>query len=328
MEKRKLTKRFIRILLFVLAYGFIICKLTNNNLIKELFSVNSFFQISSFYAILPIIALMLVNWLTEALKWKYLVSEFKNYSLLEALKIVFIGVGIGQFTPNRTGEVPARILFIPRKEMKNGIAATLCGSAMQLLSTVLFGFFGIIWHWKLLINQYPKILLFSSSLFLFTTLFFIFSKNLKLKILKSSFRNKLNGVFSSFKSISGTKGIQAFLLSIFRYLVFATQFYLLLQVFNVEISYSNALAALGLMYFTNTLIPSFILTEPGVRGSTAILFLGIYSANTNGIIYTSTLIWLINIIIPALIGLILFYFSKLNKETKSISDIKEYRIKV
>jgi DNA-binding response OmpR family regulator len=41
----------------------------------------------------------------------------------------------------------------------------------------------------------------------------------------------------------------------------------------------------------------------GVRGATALFFLGLFSTNTSGILLAAYSLWILNIMFPALLGL-------------------------
>lgn len=93
-----------------------------------------------------------------------------------------------------------------------------------------------------------------------------------------------------------------------RFGVFTLQFFLLLRVFEVEISYPTALMLISITYFVMAIIPTIAIAELGVRGSVAVFFIGMASGNELAILTASFLLWLINLAFPALIGT-LFVFN-------------------
>ena len=100
------------------------------------------------------------------------------------------------------------------------------------------------------------------------------------------------------------------MLSFARYLVFSSQFYMLLGLFDVRIPYFNALVLIALIYFIMAIIPTIALTELGIRGSVALYIFGLYFGqiipgsvdHAVGIFAASTVLWIINIGIPSVIG--------------------------
>lgn len=91
-------------------------------------------------------------------------------------------------------------------------------------------------------------------------------------------------------------------ISILRYLVFCSQYYLLLRFFGITVSLSQALIAIPTMYLLITFTPSLAASEPAVRGSYAVLVFSIFSSNEIGIMLTGILIWLINFVVPMVVG--------------------------
>ena len=95
-----------------------------------------------------------------------------------------------------------------------------------------------------------------------------------------------------------------------RYIIFFTQFYLALRLFDVGLAFREALLLLPVIYITLAIVPTIALTELGVRGSVAIYIIGTYMAFHGGatedlaaaILSAATLIWTINLAFPAIIG--------------------------
>ena len=104
-------------------------------------------------------------------------------------------------------------------------------------------------------------------------------------------------------------------ISALRYVIFSLQFYLLLKAFQVPVSYYSAIILIGLVYLLMTVIPTIALTELGVRGSVSLFVfalylkpLGLWTGQVGaGIVSATSLLWLINLAIPALLGVIFVY---------------------
>ena len=99
-------------------------------------------------------------------------------------------------------------------------------------------------------------------------------------------------------------------MSLLRYLVFSTQFYLFLRAFDVQLTLGEAMMLIPVIYLVTTSIPTIALSELGVRGSVSVFFIGVFmSSDFMGVrdiqlrvFAASTCIWIINIALPALIG--------------------------
>ena len=113
-----------------------------------------------------------------------------------------------------------------------------------------------------------------------------------------------------------------------RYIVFSTQYILLLHALGVNIPFYYAYLLISLIYFVMAIIPTVTLTEMGIRGSVAIYFFSFYfspltavSAELNlGILMASVMIWVINLGLPAVAGSIFLFRLQFfrNNETRSV----------
>ncbi|NTW33000.1 MAG: hypothetical protein HGB12_10290 [Bacteroidetes bacterium] len=107
-----------------------------------------------------------------------------------------------------------------------------------------------------------------------------------------------------------------------RYLIFIIQFYLLLNLFNAKIPFGQSFIMVSVIYFVMATIPTITLTEIGVRGSVALYFIGMYFEKHNpsalpdiGIITASSVLWLVNLAIPALLGTFFVFKLKFFRKT-------------
>ena len=99
-----------------------------------------------------------------------------------------------------------------------------------------------------------------------------------------------------------------FLLSNFRYLVFTTQFFILLNTFDNDILYLEAIPLITIMLLFVSIIPTIVFTELSVRGSVAVFLFGMITSNTIAVFSATFIMWIINFVFPALIGTV-FVFS-------------------
>ena len=253
--------------------------------------------------------LMFVNWGLEAYKWKISVTNIHEVRFKKAIAAVFAGTSISLFMPNRTGEFVGRIFALPKEKRTEGIIASIVTSYAQLNTTLLAGFFAICYYFYL----YPNNVLTEKnfSLWIILPLFFLtlisilfylkmnwFERLLQRIPFLNKYGDKIK-ILSSYSSIS----LLIFMgISTVRYVVFLLQFYLLILFFGLDISFADSLISIILTFYVSTLIPTFSLSEIGVRGSVAVLFFGFFNPSSIEVISASTLLWIINIGTPALIG--------------------------
>jgi hypothetical protein len=105
-------------------------------------------------------------------------------------------------------------------------------------------------------------------------------------------------------------------ISLFRYLVFVIQYLLLLQVFDVNIIWWQVMCLVSVQFLVLAIIPSITLAELGLRGKVSLALFGLLSNNALGIIATSAVIWLINLIVPALAGSLLILGLRIFRNNK------------
>lgn len=91
-------------------------------------------------------------------------------------------------------------------------------------------------------------------------------------------------------------------LSLLRYLVFSTQYVILLRIFEVSANPIDLYAVVGLTYLFSSFIPSFSASEVGVKAGFAIWFAGMISDNALGATAASLFLWMLNLAVPALIA--------------------------
>lgn len=264
--------------------------------------------------------LMVVNWVLETVKWRYLVTKVESVSFFRSFAAVMTGITVSSFLPNRSGEFLGRIYILRTTSRIEGILITLVGSMSQLLVTILAGTAALL---VLVPQLFPGSPFASGYLYaciavpaivtdlLLLLLWFRLPllNTLKERLLRNRLR-RFRKFFHIF-ALYGNRDLgRVLLLSVARYAVFSAQFYLLLQLFGVTVSYPWAMALIALVYFIMAIIPTVALTELGVRGSVAIYLFGLWSAKAGlpagsadaGVFAASTLLWMVNIAIPALAG--------------------------
>jgi hypothetical protein len=103
-------------------------------------------------------------------------------------------------------------------------------------------------------------------------------------------------------------------LSFVRFIVFILQYVLLLQVMQVELAGWLCFWLLTIFYMAMAIIPSLGIVELPIRLTAAWVIFKIYTSNELGIGAASLGIWLINIVMPALLGGLLMINIKIVKE--------------
>lgn len=319
MKSKKTISYLLKIGIVAFALLFLYKQLTSKSSIGDFNISYILLRLQENYAVITIVILMmLLNWFLESLKWRSLISKIEKITIRRSIRAIFSGITISAFTPNRVGEYGGRIFCLEKADRIQAVLITVIGSMAQLVTTILFGLTGILLLPNLMpvfdellsqiIFAYP-IMLFVIILLnvLLVTLFLnasVFSTVLsKIRLFRKF--TKYNEVFSYYDY---SDLLEVLLYSIARYAVFTSQFFILLQVFDVKISLVDGFILITTMLFVVSVIPTIAITEIGVRGSVALFFFGLVSSNVVGILSATFVMWIINLLLPALIGMI-FIFS-------------------
>jgi hypothetical protein len=109
--------------------------------------------------------------------------------------------------------------------------------------------------------------------------------------------------------------LRLLLLSLLRFAVFILQYYLLFLLFDVNLSLWQVCWTISVSFLVMAIIPTIAIAELAQRGKVVTTVAGLYSANELGMTFATAGIWLINLIIPAIIGsLLILRMRKIVKE--------------
>jgi uncharacterized membrane protein YbhN (UPF0104 family) len=248
--------------------------------------------------------LMPLNWGIEAVKWQILISPLEKLSFERALKSIFAGVTVSIFTPNRIGEFAGRIFFLQKADKIHATLKMFIGSISQLFVTIVAGVIAMLLYYQKGLDVLHPIALFNQQIVRGSLIImaFVLIVAILLYRKKKLFSEKIQPYISSLFEIKANTLFKIILLSIFRYSVFAFQYYLVLLLFNIPIDIQTAFILIALTFFVTSAIPTFAFTEIVVRGAASVYFFSIVTNNNTSIIAASLMLWIINLALPALIG--------------------------
>ena len=310
MPFKKYLSILIKIVIVFFSFYFIYNELVHHNDVGRI-SLDSLLDtiINNYSLIFIVVLMMFINWMLESLKWKFMIRKIEAISFFTSLRAIFCGITVSSFTPNRIGEYGGRVFCLEKSDRIQAVFITILCSMAQLLTTIIFGSFAFfILHEQFLEDQYFIIEISRFSLlvlFVLNILFVLAYFNVAFLInflWKFSFFNFLRQYINVISLFNFKDLLVTFLYSVFRYLVFSIQFLILLHVFNVDISLYDAILSVMLVFFFITLTPTITIAEIGVRGSMALPVFLKFSPNVIGILSSTFLLWIINLIIPAIIG--------------------------
>lgn len=300
------TKQFffvlIKLSIVVGAFYFIHHKLTSNEELDFSEFLSFLAKNDSFSAknISFLIILSLFNWFFEIIKWKTLAGSVKQISFKNAMEQSLGALTASLFTPNRIGEYGAKAIYYPAVFRKKIMLLNLIGNMMQMTVTTVFGVIGIVlMQFKHNLDiDYFRILKFILILVV-VGLFTIVGMR------QNKFRIKgfdLNRLKTFVRQLSKPLAATAFAYSFLRYIIFSFQFYVLLGVLGVEVSYFNAMIVITSMYLISSIIPSIFLFDVVIKGSVAVYLFSIVGVNDFTTLSIITIMWLCNFVLPSVFG--------------------------
>lgn len=286
----------IKVLIVTAAFYFIYQQLANNDQLDWQKFITLFQKNQSVGGILFLLSFSFLNRFFEILKWQNLVSYLQNISLLEATAQVLGALTAGIFTPNGLGEYAGKALFFEKSATKKIIFLNLVCNGIQMILTIVFGIFGLLYF-----NANFQIITTKAIIVIFgiSILFFLFSFFLKSITIKGYSIEKLIHKINEIPKAIHQKNM---LLGICRYLVFSHQYYFLFLAFDVNLPYFTLMSAITSIYFLASSLPTFQFLDFAVKGSVAVYFFGLLGVNEWIVVFISTLMWFLNVVLPVLIG--------------------------
>jgi hypothetical protein len=299
----------IKVLIVTGAFYFIYQQLANNDQLDWQKFIALFQKNQSIGGILFILSFSFLNRFFEILKWQNLVSHLREISLSEATAQVLGALTAGIFTPNGLGEYAGKALFFEKSETKKIIFLNLICNGIQMILTIVFGFFGLMYfnaNFNIITSKTVSVLF-----GLLVVVFLIIFSLKKIKIKGYSIEKLIHKINEIPKPIH-KKNV---LLGLSRYLVFSHQYYFLFLAFDVHLPYLILLSAITSIYFLASSLPTFQFLDFAVKGSVAVYFFGLLGVNEWIVVFISTLMWFLNVVLPVLIGSYYVLNFKMQKTT-------------
>ncbi|WP_235923518.1 hypothetical protein [Psychroflexus aurantiacus] len=257
------------------------------------------------------LVLALLNWSLESLKWKTLLSPVKSIPFYTAVSESLRAHAVSILTPNKIGEFGAKASFYSKSLRPQILKLTLTGQLHQLLATCCFGILGLSVIYAQLSLRLQLSIGLTSGLLLLSGL------TLCLMNSKNKWLRRLQLYVASLAQLSDPKNAKVLVLSMLRYLCFSHQFYLLLWLFQPELTYTEVMPVIFSIYFISSFVPVFLFLDLSLKAGLALVLLkGVLASEV--IIAVSLLMWIFNFGIPAFLGNLL-----LLKPRRGLGELKQ-----
>ena len=263
------------------------------------------------YLLMIAIAMVVLNWGAELLKWQITLKKVGIRAQRKVMiQSMLAGISTGLVSPNRIGNFIGRMVFFHPKKRALVILGSLYGNLAQFIASVFMGLPGLIFAGNEFLSerfQQPFFWFMAIATFLVVVFYLYFPW-----IPDSLFRRLLfrrANVALDFQQKAKQLITPLLYWSFVRYLMFTTQYVLLLLAFGASFSW-GLVAGILMTYLIATLVPGVVMGKLLVRETVAIVVLSQFVSNPSIILVSSVSLWLINLAFPALVGLFVFLKSK------------------
>ncbi len=251
--------------------------------------------------IFGIIFLVIANWFFEILKWKSLVDTLQSIRFEYAYRQCLTAIGAALATLNRVGEYGAKALFFPKRQRKKILVLNLVNNTSQMAVTLLFGipglFFFILKH-GIVVNVGNSIALVVLVLILVLLGYLFRKQQIVVKGLS------ISNLFRTVRAIPPGTRWKVFGYAMLRYLIFSAMFMIFLSIFGIHLEFWTSTTLITTMYLLASLLPSFAILDVTVKGGVALWLFSFVPTSEVAVLSTSLCMWLLNIMLPALIGMV------------------------
>jgi len=268
---------------------------------------------TKFFLFLVLIVLAILNWGLEALKWKVLVREIERISFLTSYKAIILGLGVSLSVPRSIGEVLGRLWSLKNKGREAVIGALLISRAFQLSTTLLGGFCSLLYFFyqgklNVVMKDVALIALaVTIGLVVLVSIALYFSKK----------ENKFTKYIKTLNSYSIKQLLYVWFLAFLRFCIYATQYYLIINTLSQKTGII-LFAGILLVYLVKSIIPSVhALSDELVRQGSAVIVFSLIGVSKEAVIISSALIWMLNLLLPSLLGVFLIPSAKIFLENKT-----------
>lgn len=273
------------------------------------------------------VLLMPLNWWTETQKWYPLVRKWEPMSQGKALRAVLAGVTVSLFTPNRVGAFGGRVLFVSARNRWHAFSAHLMGDFAQWIVLFAFGGLGAIALLSPWLQADPRCaqLLALLALCVVASMLMIYF-NLRAVL---GFVGSLTGLRPVKRFVKGAALLARFerheLLGVLgwafvRYWIYATQYFFLLKFFDIKITLWEGYSGIFTLFLIQTSLPLPLLAGLLARGNLAMIVWKTVGANEVSSLAATFALWIINLILPALVGTFSILFVNIAKTVVHEND--------
>lgn len=273
---------------------------------KELIAA---FESANVFCIIVAVMLLIPNIYIQFYKWRYLVRLLKSrVSNREAFQSLLAGFTFGFITPGRLGEF-GRAFFIKDCSWVSLLGIAFVDKLFSLAVVTFWGAIGLMFFVSKQLYLYTMVPIVIFTIIALIVVYyvllhpeiirgFLYSLNIILP-----FRDKIKSLMSSLDHFHRRQALNLLLMTLCFYVIFFIQFFILVCSFE-SAPLLPALLAIAATMLVKSMLPISI-GDLGIRESAAIFFLGKIGLQQSTAFNASILLFLINLLIPSMVGLVL-----------------------
>jgi hypothetical protein len=318
-SKKKILTLLVKIAIGIVSFWIIFNRLSEIPQLKQQ-CLAWLHEPKMYFVLALVLCLMPVNWGIESYKWKSITTQIEAVSYSTAIKSVFSGICVGNIAPGRAMEFLAKIIFFKFENRPSITVLHFINGMFQMLITVTVGIIAIAFK----LNQNHD-----SSSFIYLVLagglcmilFFCWA------IFNVSFIQQKLKFIKWFQKMGDTQNIRfsktlilkLISMSIVRYLVFTTQFYLIYNALTPQNEIIQIFMSIAAYFMLTSLIPMISVIEPAIRAAIALFVFNNTGGDTITIVLASTFVWIINVVIPSAIGYVIILKEKIDFRSANVN---------
>ena len=264
-----------------------------------------------------------VNWGFEALKWQILLRRVEKTSFRDAYQGVLAGVSLGFALPAQLGDTAGRVLSL-RTNRARAVGASLVSGGMQFYVAIVFGTAAWAYHMTVVPERNNQtsnwLLAFLVALSLGGVVFGLTRRRLIAYLTQRTALSRFADYWQVAGLYSNAEIGLALSVAALRYLVFSGQFYLAMRLVGIILPMGISASGIGLVFLAKTITPAFnLLSDLGVREAASLWVFApfgrtIYTLPAPVLLTATLTLWIANVLMPVLVGLIWVWKLKLTAE--------------
>lgn len=257
------------------------------------------------------------NWTLEVVKWKKLTTPFQQISWHKASQSILAGITLGVLTPGRIGEYGGRLLHSAEGHRSSTLYAHFVGSLSQNIPVFVFGALGVSWYFSqyyfanaFVANALACILM---LLAVFMTLLYVQHQALAKWLIGFKWFHEFSRVQAEV-AYGNTTLHQVMILSLLRYLIFATQYLSLLFLLGMPVNAVEGWMGVFVIFVFQTGLPLPPLLGVVARTQLSVIVWSVFSTDQLTMLVVPMILYTINLVIPSLLGGLVLISTNIQKQ--------------